>query len=233
MIEVIAFDADDTLWHNETLFSETQEKFKKLLLSYHDAEWIEKKLYETGIRNLAHFGYGVKGFALSMIETAIELSEGRILGSEIQEIIDFAKDMTEAPVQVLDHAEETVAALAKSHTLMLITKGDLLDQEVKIARSGLGDYFEHIEIVSDKTEQTYRAILKKYKLNPARFLMVGNSLKSDVLPVIACGGSAVFIPYQTTWAHEALSERELWEQGYLEVEHIGQLPELIETLNNA
>lgn len=230
MIEVIAFDADDTLWHNETLYSENQEKFQRLLLGYRDAQWIAKKLYETEIANLKHFGYGVKGFTLSMIETAIELTEGRIQGAEIQEILNFAKEMLAAPVEVLDGAREAVEALAQRYPLMLITKGDLFDQETKIARSRLGHLFSHIEIWSEKDEEAYRALFAKHKLDPARFLMVGNSLKSDVLPVLACGGAAVYIPYKTTWAHERESEPQLWEQGYYRLEHIGQLPELVKGL---
>lgn len=230
MFDIIAFDADDTLWHNETLFTQAQEKFKQLLLDYHPASWIEQKLYETEMRNLAHFGYGIKGFTLSMIETAIELSDGRIPGSAIQEIIDDARAMLAAPVEVLEGVHETVHALSQEHTLMVITKGDLFDQETKIARSGLGDYFTHIEIVSAKTEGTYRHIFEKYEITPARFLMVGNSLKSDVIPVITCGAQAVYVPYQTTWAHEQVGERELWEQTHHEIAHIRQLPELVRQL---
>jgi len=232
MFDIIAFDADDTLWHNETLFTEAQEKFKQLLLDYHPEAWIEQKLYEIEMRNLAHFGYGVKGFTLSMIETAIELTEGRIPGSDIQEIIDYARTMLAAPVQVLDGVKETIQALSRQYTLMLITKGDLFDQETKIARSGLGGYFKHIEVVSVKTEATYRHIFDKYEVTPQQFLMVGNSLKSDVLPVMACGAQAVYVSYPSTWAHEQVSERELWEQGHHELDDIRQLPELVRQLES-
>ena len=231
MIEVIAFDADDTLWHNETLFVEAQEKFRQLLLDYHPAEWIDRRLYETEIKNLKHFGYGVKGFALSMIETAIELSEGRIAGHQLQEIVDHARQMLEAPVEVLDGVRETVETLAKAHTLMVVTKGDLFDQETKLARSGLGDYFDHVEVVSEKNVETYHKLLTQYGFSPQRFLMVGNSLKSDVLPVLACGAHAVHIPYATTWAHEHVNERDLWAQGYHELERIDALPALLGQLN--
>ncbi len=198
-IDVIAFDADDTLWHNEHLYLTTHDKFKQLLRQYHDAEWIERRLNETEIRNLQHFGYGIKGFTLSMIETAIELSEGRISGAEIQTIIEFGKEMLQAPVELLDGVRETIVQLAKTYELMLITKGDVFDQEAKIARSGLGDYFSHIEVVSEKNAETYQKIMAKHGITTQRFLMVGNSLKSDILPVIAMGGRAVYIPHFCIW----------------------------------
>lgn len=229
MISLVAFDADDTLWHNETIFSLTQEKFKQLLSAYHSPDWIEKKLYETEMRNIRHFGYGVKGFTLSMIETAIELSEGRIRGTEIRQIIDLAKEMLKSPVKLLEHVKETIILLAETYRLMLITKGDLFDQESKIARSGLSRYFTHIEIVSGKQEDTYRKILQKHDLAAAEFLMVGNSIKSDIIPVIELGSRAVYIPYHITWEHEALEEPEN-PAGYYTLDHIGQLPDLLKAL---
>lgn len=232
MFDVIAFDADDTLWHNERLYSMTQERFKELLSRHHSREEIERRLFETEMRNLRTFGYGIKGFTLSMIETAIELTGGRIEGREVQEIVDFAKEMLQAPVQLLEGAEEVVEELARSYPLMLITKGDLFDQQTKIARSGLADRFTQIEIVSDKTVEIYRAILEKHRLDACRFLMVGNSMRSDILPVLALGGQAVHIPYEITWAHESAAGRSSRGQGYLELERIGQLPDLIERLNS-
>jgi putative hydrolase of the HAD superfamily len=231
--EVIAFDADDTLWHNEYLYLDTHEKFKQLLRQYHHEEWIEQRLNETEIRNLRHFGYGIKGFTLSMIETAIELSEGRMSGAEIQAIIEFGKEMTKAPVELLDGVRETIAKLAESYELMLITKGDLFDQEAKIARSGLGDYFSRIEVVSEKNAEIYQKIVAKHGIAPERFLMVGNSLKSDILPVIAIGGHAVLIPYRTTWIHERVSLSDLEPKSYIELEQISFLPNLLDELNNA
>jgi putative hydrolase of the HAD superfamily len=230
MIEMIAFDADDTLWHNENLFSMTQEKFSQLLAPYHDAEWVAERLYQTEVHNLNYFGYGIKGFTLAMIETAIELTEGRIQGSEIQQIVEFSKEMLRAPIELLDHVAETLIALARAYDLMIITKGDLFDQETKIARSGLADYFKHIEIVSDKTEATYAAILTEYRVAVQGFLMVGNSLKSDILPVIALGGRAIHIPYHVTWAHEIVADDQTVMKPYLELEHIGLLPALIDRL---
>jgi putative hydrolase of the HAD superfamily len=229
--DVIAFDADDTLWHNETLYSLTQDKFKQLLANYVEAEEIEQKLFETEMRNLHYFGYGIKGFALSMIETAIELTAGRITGNEIKEIIAFAKEMLKAEIQLLDYAEETIAQLSTSYPLMLITKGDLFDQETKIARSGLANYFKHIEIVSEKTQDSYWSLLTRYNIDPQHFLMVGNSLKSDILPVVALGGQAVYIPHQLTWVHETLVNPEMKSQDYFQLEHLGQLPAFIERLS--
>ncbi len=231
MLDVIAFDADDTLWHNERLYSMTQERFKELLSRHHSREEIERRLFETEMRNLRAFGYGIKGFALSMIETAIDLTDGRIQGREVQEIIGFAKEMLRAPVQLLDGAGEVVDELARAFPLMLITKGDLFDQETKIARSGLADRFAHIEIVSDKTTVTYGAILEKHGLDPLRFLMVGNSMRSDILPVLELGGQAVFIPYEITWAHESETDPRGRGAGYHELERIDQLPALIERLS--
>jgi putative hydrolase of the HAD superfamily len=224
MFDVIAFDADDTLWHNEPLYRDVQQKVGALLAPYHAPVWVRQRLYETEIRNLGHYGYGAKGFTLSLIETAIELTEGRISGAEIGQIISFTKAMLQAPIELLDGVRETIQTLAETYDLMLITKGDLFDQEGKLARSGLGDYFRRIEIVPDKTPAVYAALAKKYDLNPARLLMVGNSLKSDILPVLALGGQAVYIPYQTTWEHERVAEADLADQDFHELAHIGLLP---------
>jgi len=239
VFDVIAFDGDDTLWHNEILYARAQDRFKHLLLAYppgaapHDAERINQELFRTEMRNLHQYGYGIKGFALSMIETAIELTRGQVSGQDVQRILAIAQDMLNADVELLDHARAALAQLSESHTLMIITKGDLLDQERKLNKSGIAPYFQFIEIVSDKTRQAYQTILNKYKIAPARFLMVGNSLKSDVLPVIALGGRAVYIPYHITWAHEASVETESAEQGYYQLEHLGLLPALIEQIGQA
>ncbi len=230
--DVIAFDADDTLWHNERLFTSAQTKFKHLLAQYHSPEWIEERLYQTEMRNLQHFGYGIKAFALSMIETAVELTEGRITGSDIQTIIDSAKVMLAAEVELLEHVADTLASLATMYTLMLITKGDLFDQETKIARSGLAQHFRHVEIVSDKREESYAKLFQRHNIAPERFLMVGNSLRSDILPVLALGASAVYVPYQHTWAHEAAEQPPAEQQNYYEVAHLGLLPHLLARLEH-
>jgi putative hydrolase of the HAD superfamily len=230
MIEIIAFDADDTLWHNESLYTITQERFARLLSSYRDSESIHQELYETEKRNLKLFGYGIKGFTLSMIETAIEITDGQICGEDIQTILDYSKEMLQASVKTLDHVEEVLGQLASSYPLMLISKGDLFDQETKLARSGLSDYFQTVEIVSEKTPAVYENILLKNDLQVDRFLMVGNSLRSDILPVLALGGQAVYIPYHTTWAHEVVEDELPPSPNYHELDHIGQLPGLLDEL---
>ena len=225
--DLIAFDADDTLWHNETLYTMTQERFKQLLADYHEGEIVDQELYDTEMRNLARYGYGIKAFTLSMIETAIELTDGRIGGAEIRHIIDFAHQMLGAPVRLMDGIEEVLNALADDYLLMIITKGDLFDQESKIARSGLAGYFSHVEIVSNKRSQTYQALLAKHKTPAGRFLMIGNSLPSDILPVVAIGGHGVYVPYHTTWAHEVVNEEDVSHETYVELGDIRQLPELL------
>jgi putative hydrolase of the HAD superfamily len=231
VFDIIAFDADDTLWHTERLYVDVQAKFKQLLANYHEPEWIEARLYETEMANLDHFGYGVKAFALSLIETAVELTEGRISGGDIRAIIDQAKEMLAAEVELLEHAAETVALLAATRNLMLITKGDLQDQERKLVRSSLARYFQHVEIVSNKNPEVYATLLKRYALEPERFLMVGNSLRSDILPVLALGGWAVYIPYALTWAHESAELPGAEQSRFYQLEHLGLLPDLLDKLD--
>ncbi len=236
MFDIIAFDADDTLWQNESLYSATQERLAHLLAPYLDGvsetcfRDVPARLYETETRNISYFGYGIKSFTLSMIETAITLTEGRVTSTDIQRIIMFAKDMIDTPTHLLDGVADVVAQVAATHTLMLITKGDLLDQQRKLDRSGLAAYFAHIEIVADKTEETYRTILAHYKVDAARFLMVGNSLKSDVLPVVAIGGQAVYVPHTLTWEHERVDPADTQHARYFELAHIGELPGLVKRL---
>jgi putative hydrolase of the HAD superfamily len=228
MLDMIAFDADDTLWHSESLYAEIQAEFGRCLAPYQPADKIAAVLAATELRNLPYFGYGIKSFTLSMLEAAAELSAGRISAPELMEVLALGKRMLAAPVTLLDQAEATVAQLAQTHTLMLITKGDLLDQEAKIERSGLARYFKYIEVVSDKTTASYAAILTKYQVAPARFLMVGNSLRSDILPVVAVGGAAVYIPYHITWAHEMAAPSPEAQGRYFELEHLGLLPAWVE-----
>jgi putative hydrolase of the HAD superfamily len=228
--DLIALDADDTLWHNETLYSQAQEKLAGLLAPFLDGEQVVRELFETEMGNLAYFGYGIKGFALSMIETAVKVSGGRVGGSEIQQIVDLAKEMQQAPVHLLEHVEEVIPKLAASHSLMLITKGDLFDQQAKLARSELAPYFENVKVVAEKTLEMYRMLLEGSGIEPQRFLMVGNSLRSDILPVVRLGAHAIHIPYHLTWAHEVVSVEDWEEDGYVELEHIGLLPEFIQRL---
>ncbi|MCG3162000.1 MAG: hypothetical protein JMDDDDMK_03228 [Acidobacteria bacterium] len=228
MFDVIAFDADDTLWHNEPLYRGAQQQVLDILAHYHARDWIERRMYETEVRNLEHYGYGIKGFTLSMIETAIELTEGRISGAEVGRIIELTREMFKAPVELLDGVEETITTLAASHDLMLITKGDLFEQHAKIARSGLADHFSRVEIVPVKIRETYQSITAKHKINPERFLMIGNSIRSDILPVIEIGGRAIHIPYETTWEHEVVPEEELAGREFVRLAHIRELLTLID-----
>lgn len=230
---VVALDADDTLWHNEPIYQATQQRFRDLLFAYHDPDWVEARLNETQIRNLEHFGYGIKGFVLSMIETAIDLSEGRVGATGIQSIIDMGRDMLAHPVELLDGVAEAVVRLAAHHRLMLVTKGDLLDQESKLARSGLGEHFDAIEVVSEKDAVTYGALLVRHSVWPGNFVMVGNSLRSDILPVVDLGAHAVHIPYRTTWVHEQVDGQALNGLHYHELETISGLPALLQSLREA
>lgn len=226
----IAFDADDTLWHNESLFAVTQGKFRELLAPYSDAAQIDKQLFATETRNLAHFGYGIKGFTLSMVETAIELTGGRIGGQEIRQIIEWGRVMLASPVELLPGVEEVVATLGEAYPLLLITKGDLFDQESKLARSGLGGYFRHVEIVREKDAGVYRSILSKHGVTPGNFLMVGNSVRSDILPVLNIGGKAAHIPYAIVWQHEMAALPEGGLDGYYHLESMAALPALVAQL---
>lgn len=228
MFDLIAFDADDTLWHNETLFQATAREFAVLLSGHHAPEWIQERLFATEMKNLRHFGYGIKGFTLSMIETAIELTEGRVTGAEIKTILGWGHSMLQAPIALLEGVRETISALAGAHRLILLTKGDLFDQESKLARSGLGEHFSAVEIVSEKNTRTYAVIMARHRLTPASFLMVGNSLRSDILPVLEAGGSAVHIPYVTTWAHERVAEDAMAGRTFATLASIRELPAWLE-----
>jgi putative hydrolase of the HAD superfamily len=230
MFDVIAFDADDTLWQNETLYQAAQNQFIQMISGYANPEEVEKALFEADIRNLPYFGYGIKGFALSMIETAVEVSRVQVQGEEIRKIIELAKGMVQADIQLFEHVRETLEEISQAYPLMIITKGDLLDQESKLKRSGVMDLFTHFEVVSDKTPESYAALLQRHHIDPQRFLMVGNSLRSDILPVTALGGKAVYIPYHLTWAHEADVGENSGDHPYIVIEHIGLLPDLLEDL---
>ena len=201
-LTTIAFDADDTLWHNETLFHLTTARFAALLADAADPDHLAERLEAAERRNLAHYGYGVKGFVLSMIETAIEVTQGRVAAPVIAELLQAGRDMLTHPVALLPHARQAVATLAQSHRLLLITKGDLLHQERKVAASGLGDLFHAVEILSEKTADSYRTIFQRHGQGAGQAMMVGNSLKSDVLPALAAGAWGVHVPHGVTWALE-------------------------------
>ena len=226
-LPVIAFDADDTLWPNEPYFREAEKEMMKLLAPYYEGENFLEHLYKQEIRNLHIFGYGAKGFALSMIESAIEISKGKVSGKEIQKIIDVSKGIMSYPIQLLDGVTETLNALS-DFRLMLITKGDLFDQESKIARSGLADRFEIVEIVSEKDDETYRNLLKKHNISPKNFWMIGNSLKSDVLPIVRIGGKGIHIPYESTWQHETVTDEHAAAHEYHEADNISEVVNIIQ-----
>ena len=198
----IGFDADDTLWHNENIFETVHARYFELLAKHHDKDTVEKALFATEMRNLPFYGYGIKGFMLSSIETAIALTGGKVGTGEIREILALGREMLDHPVDMLPGAREALEGLATRESLLLITKGDLRDQERKLAKSGIEGLFKAVEIVSEKDTSTYRRILARHEIDPARFLMVGNSVRSDILPVLALGGAGVHIPYRITWGHE-------------------------------
>ena len=201
-IKVIAFDADDTLWVNEPYFRETEDQFCSLLEDYLPHHNIMQELFKTEMDNLSLYGYGIKGFMLSMIETALRVTNNNLDQSILQKIIALGKDMLEKPIELLDGVEEVLQQLQGKYKLVVATKGDLLDQERKLKKSGIEHYFHHIEIMSDKQEADFAKLIKHLDIQPDEFLMLGNSLKSDVLPVLAIGGQGVHIPYHITWEHE-------------------------------
>ncbi|HYD70690.1 HAD family hydrolase [Azospirillum sp.] len=220
MIDTIAFDGDDTLWHNESLFSMTQDRFRALLAHAVDPADLDRRLLDTERANLRFYGYGIKGFVLSMIETAIDITDAQVDPRALRSLVEFGKSMLEHPVELLDGVAEVVERLSSRHRLLLITKGDLFDQESKVARSGLAERFAAVEIVSEKDPDTYRRILERHGVEPSRFVMVGNSVRSDVLPVLAIGGHAVHVPYHLTWAHEHADPP---EDGYRRIESVREL----------
>lgn len=205
-LKVIAFDADDTLWVNEPLFQETERKFCEMLEDYLPHHTVSRQLLETEIRNLPHYGYGVKSFMLSMIETAIRMSDGTLGLEAIERIIDFGKELLDKPVVLIDGVEEVLQQLQGKYRLVMATKGDLRDQEKKLIKSGLESFFHHIEIVSEKQEREYRKLIRHLDIDPSEFLMVGNSLKSDILPVLNIGGHGFHVPYHTTWEFERVEK---------------------------
>jgi putative hydrolase of the HAD superfamily len=226
---VIGFDADDTLWHTQPIFERSYERFCELLSHYHDPATSAEILIRTEMKNIPLYGYGVKGFTLSAIETAIELSGGKISSTEIRQLIAIAQDMLVHPVNLLDGVVEAVSSLSKDHTLLIITKGDLQDQQRKIRASGLAVHFSHIEIVSEKDPESYRDIYRRHGIAPERFLMVGNSIKSDIVPVLETGGFGVHIPYHVTWAAEMAEEPEQ-NSRLFKISHLDELPEVIRAL---
>jgi putative hydrolase of the HAD superfamily len=206
-LKIIAFDADDTLFVNEPYFQETEHKFCALMNDYLSQQGLSQELFRVEIQNLDLYGYGIKGYILSMIEAAMKISNNTISIEIIEKIIVYGKELLQKPIELLDGVEETLKALNGNYKLIVATKGDLKDQQSKLHRSGLGHYFHHIEVMADKQELNYEKLLKRLEINADEFFMIGNSLKSDVLPVLAIGGHAVHIPFHTTWEHEKVSHK--------------------------
>lgn len=231
MFDLVALDADDTLWHNEPFYKTTRDRFCELLGPSYPPDVIDERLYETERKNLEHFGYGVKGFVLSLIETGLDLTGGRLPGDDVRKIIQWGREMLAHPVELLDGVRDAVEDLARAFPLVLVTKGDLFHQESKVARSGLGHLFRGVEIVSEKDADTYRRVMSRYGVPPDRFVMVGNSLRSDVLPVLEAGAHAVFVPYAMSWVHERVAREALADVHYHEVAHIREVTPLLQRLS--
>ncbi|GHG88975.1 HAD family hydrolase [Pseudodonghicola xiamenensis] len=225
-LTAVGFDADDTLWHNERFFRLTQARFTDLLKDFAEADLLSARLLAAERRNIQHYGYGIKGFVLSMIETAIEVTEDRVPANVIRELIEAGQEMLAHPIELLPHAREAVETLADSHRVILITKGDLIDQERKLAQSGLGDLFHGVEIVSEKTPAIYAEIFSRHGDGPDRALMVGNSMRSDVVPAIAAGGWGVYVPHGLIWEIERADTPE-GSPRYHSIDTLGDLPGLV------
>lgn len=228
-LTTIGFDADDTLWQNEQFFRLTEQRFVELLRDHAGPDHLADRLLEAEKRNLGHYGFGIKGFTLSMIETAIEVTDGRVPGAAIAQILEMGREMLSHPIEPLDHVADTLETLASSHRLVLITKGDLFDQERKLAQSGLGDMFSAVEIVSDKREETYRKVFTRHGDGPASAMMVGNSMKSDVVPAIEAGSWGVHVPHELTWVLERV-DAPLHRDRFREIADLGELPELVRAI---
>ena len=229
-LKVIAFDADDTLWVNEPFFREAEEKFASLLEDFMPQHAIMKELYRTEIENLGLYGYGIKGFMLSMIETAMRISDNKMPITLVEKVIQIGREMLEKPVEPLPGVEEVLQALNGDYRMVLATKGDLLDQERKLKKSGLEKYFHHIEIMSEKRVSDFEKLIRHLDVHPSEFLMMGNSLKSDILPVLELGGHGIHIPFHITWVHEQV-EHEVEHERFSKVENIAEAAQLIRKMN--
>jgi len=225
--KVIAFDADDTLWVNETYFRDAEKEFSKILSKYETINKIDQELFKIEIKNLELYGYGIKGFMLSMIECALKLSNYSIPQYEIDKILILGKQMLNKPIELLDGVEEVLEKLHKKYKLIVATKGDLLDQERKLEKSGLLKYFHHIEVMSEKKEEDYRKLIKHLDINLNELLMVGNSLKSDVLPLLKIGASAIHVPFHITWSHEEVSLEETKNSNFQTLSQLKDILKLV------
>lgn len=224
--KIIAFDADDTLWHNEPYFDEAQAKFCELFADYTSNQEILQLILSHQVKNLPLYGFGIKAFTLSMIDSALELTDHQISGQGIQKIIDIGRDLLQKPVELLPEVEDVLKQLKGKHKLVVATKGDLKDQHRKLHDSGIGHYFHHIEVMSDKKELDYEKMLTRLDSKPDNFIMIGNSLKSDVLPVLSIGGHAIHVPYHTTWEYEKI-DFEIVHPNFKAVSSINQVLDLI------
>ncbi len=216
-IKVIAFDADDTLWINETYFREAEELFGQLMSAYETLNKAKQELFKTQIGNLHLYGYGIKGFVLAMVECATKLSNDKVPAETISKIIEIGKDMFQKPVILLDDIQKVLEELSAKYRLVVATKGDLFDQERKLEKSGLLKYFHHVEVMSDKKEKDYKKLIGHLDIQPNEFLMIGNSLKSDILPLVQLKSNAIHIPFATSWEHEHVSSNELPQSEYLTI----------------
>lgn len=230
-IKVIGFDADDTLWVNETYFREAEAQFGRLLSQYETLNKIDQELFKMEMKNLPVYGYGVKGFVLSMVEMALELSNNTVSNKTIEKIIEIGKEMINKPVELLNGVEEVLKSLSNNYKLIVATKGDLLDQERKLEKSGLLDYFHHIEVLSDKKEANYSKLLNHLDIKPSEFLMIGNSLKSDVLPLINIKAKAIHVPFHTTWVHEEVKVNEIENQSYARIDSLTEVLTILDQYN--
>jgi len=226
-IKVIGFDADDTLWVNETYFREAEAAFCSILAPYETANKIDQELFKNEIDNLPLYGYGIKAFMLSMVETAIDLSNKNISNEALKDILEIGKNMLNKPVELLDGVETVLETLSKKYRLILATKGDLLDQERKLEKSKLSKYFHHIEVLSDKQPANYSKLLQHLDIKPEEFLMIGNSLKSDILPLVNINAHAIHVPFHTTWAHEQVKASETEEKRYKTLPSLRDVLELL------
>jgi putative hydrolase of the HAD superfamily len=225
-IQIIAFDADDTLWVNEPYFLETEKKFCQLLEDYLPQHTISRELLQVEVQNLRYYGYGIKGYILSMIEAALHITDRTVDISIVEKILDFGKDLLVRPIELIDGVEEVLTELKQHYRLVVATKGDLLDQERKLKNSGLEHYFHHIEIMSDKKEADYHKLINHLDIKPEEFLMIGNSLRSDVLPVINIGGNSIHVPFHITWAHEQI-DHHIDHPNFMPVTHIREILPLL------
>lgn len=230
MIDWIAFDADDTLWTNELLYREARSRFAQLMAPYATPDQAGDRLDQIEIGNLGDYGFGIKSFTLSMIEAALALTNAQPEGKVIEQILGLARDMHHAELRVFDQVEETLTQLSERYPLMLVTRGDSFEQERKVRRSGLAGYFRAVEVVGDKSVEIYDRLLTKHGIAPRGFLMVGNSMRADVLPVLALGGIAVHVPYVHTWSYDVAEEPPVDDGRYFELAHLGELPPLLARL---